>query len=276
VGCQAVGFTLAFFARRELPLFLVQASVAAGLGVMALLGVVFLKWRLPRSEIGLLALLGLGIGALVISAKPGVAHRLTPAGIVMLFAVLVVIGVLGFFAARLRGAFGSVALGSLAGLAFGAAAVDSRALAAAHHWNLVVTHPLLYLLFAHALLGQLLLGLAMQRGPITVAVAAMDAASTAPAAIIGLALLGDQIWPGRQWITALGFSCTLVAVLGMARFAQPQQTKHESPVTAPESGAGVRALVATAAAKARPRTAVVRFPVALADAAAAKRAGSSA
>jgi len=233
VGCQLTGFTLAFFARRELPLFLVQASVAAGLGVMALLGVVFLKWRLPRAEIGLLALLGVGIGALVISAKPGVARHLTPAGFAMLLAVLVVIGVLGFFAARLRGAVGSAALGALAGLAFGAAAVDSRALAAAHHWNMVVTHPLIYLLFAHALLGQLLLGMAMQRGPITVAVAAMDAAATAPAAIIGLALLGDQIWPGRQWIAALGFSCTLIAVLGMARYAQPQRTARKAAVREP-------------------------------------------
>ena len=232
VGCQLTGFTLAFFARRELPLFLVQASVAAGLGVMAILGVVFLKWRLPRAEIGLLALLGVGIGALVISAKPGVARHLTPAGFAMLLAVLVVIGVLGFFAARLRGAVGSAALGALAGLAFGAAAVDSRALAAAHHWNMVVTHPLIYLLFAHALLGQLLLGMAMQRGPITVAVAAMDAAATAPAAIIGLALLGDQIWPGRQWIAALGFACTLIAVLGMARYAQPQRTARKAPVRA--------------------------------------------
>jgi hypothetical protein len=235
VGCQLTGFTLAFFARRELPLFLVQASVAAGLGVMAILGVVFLKWRLPRAEIGLLALLGLGIGALVISAKPAVARHLTPAGFAMLLAVLVAIGILGFFAARLRGSVGSAALGSLAGLAFGAAAVDSRALAAAHHWSMVVTHPLLYLLFAHALLGQLLLGMAMQRGPITVAVAAMDAAATAPAAVIGLALLGDQIWPGRQWVAALGFVCTLVAVLGMARYAQPQRTARKALVPEPRA-----------------------------------------
>ncbi len=175
----------------------------------------------------------------MISAKPGVARHLTPAGFAMLLAVLVAIGVLGFFAARLRGAAGSAALGALAGLAFGAAAVDSRALAAAHHWNMVVTHPLIYLLFAHALLGQLLLGMAMQRGPITVAVAAMDAAATAPAAIIGLALLGDQIWPGRQWIAALGFACTLVAVLGMARYAQPQRTARKAASPRPRPVAAV-------------------------------------
>jgi len=222
VGFQLLGFGLAFFARRELPLFLVQASVAAGVGVMALMGCLFLRWRLPRAEIGLLALLGLGIGSLVFAARPAIAHRLSPIGFALLVAVLVAIGVLGFFAARLRGTLGAAALGSLAGLAFGAAAVDSRALAGAHHWSHVVLSPLLYLLFAHGLLGQLLVGMAMQRGTTTVAVASMDAAATVPAAVIGLALLGDQIWPGRQWLAALGFVVTLVAVLGLARYAQPQ------------------------------------------------------
>ncbi len=222
VGCQAIGFTLAFFARRQLPLFLVQASVAAGLGVMAILGVAILKWRLPRAELLLLGLLGFGIAGLVVSAKPGAARPIDMLGIIVLSAVLVVIGVIGIFAARLRGAPGSVALGALAGLAFGAAAIDSRSLANVHSLHALVMNPLLLLLFAHAVVGQLLLGMAMQRGSTTAAVAAMDAASTAPAAIIGLLMLGDQIWPGRQWLAAAGFTFTLVAVLGLTRFAQPQ------------------------------------------------------
>ena len=229
IGFQVLGFGLAFVARRDLPLFLVQASITAGLGVMAILGVVLLRWRLPRTEIALLGLLVLGIGALVISAKPGEARRIHLVGVVILAAVLILIGVLGIFAVRLRGVRGSVVLGALAGLAFGAAAVDSRALAGAQNWHAFLLHPLLYLLFAHALVGQLLLGMAMQRGSTTAAVAAMDAASTAPAAIIGLAMLGDQIWPGRQWLAAVGFTCTLVAVIALARFAQPLQKRAITP-----------------------------------------------
>jgi hypothetical protein len=38
VGFQFAAFALAFMARRDLPLFLVQAAVAAGLGVTAVLG----------------------------------------------------------------------------------------------------------------------------------------------------------------------------------------------------------------------------------------------
>jgi hypothetical protein len=222
IGCQIIGFFLAFLARRDLPLFLVQASVSAGLGVMAILGVAILKWRLPRAEVALLALLGAGVAGLVVSAKPGESRPITTTGLLALVGVLGVIALLGVFATRVHGSPGSVALGALAGLAFGAAAVDSRALAGAHSWQAFAFHPLMYLLFAHSLTGQLMLGMAMQRGSTTAAVAAMDAASTAPAAIIGLALLGDQIQPGRQWLAAVGFVCTFVAVIGLTRYAQPQ------------------------------------------------------
>ncbi|QDY10424.1 hypothetical protein FJK98_27480 [Micromonospora sp. HM134] len=220
--CQVTGFVLAFLARRDLPLFLVQASVAAGLGVTALLGVVVLKWRLPAAEVALLVLLFAGITALVLSAQPAPSKGLGTAGLVALALALGGIGLLGFFAVRLHGAPGSVALGSLAGLAFSAAAVAARPLASAPSAEEFVRDPLLYLLIAHSLVGQLLLGLAMQRGSTTAAVAAMDAAGAVPAAIVGLLLLNDKIWPGREWLAAVGFLITLASVIGLTRYAAPQ------------------------------------------------------
>ncbi len=222
---QIVGFALAFLARRELPLFLVQASVAAGLGVTAVLGVLLLKWRLPTAELGLLGMLGLGVGALIVAAEPAPSRQLTTLEECGLGIALLLIAVAGVFTVRLRGALGSVALGSLAGLAFGAAAVASRPLAGVP-WDRFVTDPLLYLVLAHSLLGQLLLGLAMQRGSTTAAVAAMDAASAAPAAVLGLVLLGDRVWPGLEWLAALGFLVTLASVIGLTRYAEPQH-HHE-------------------------------------------------
>ncbi|PWU47074.1 hypothetical protein DLE60_15185 [Micromonospora globispora] len=220
--CQVTGFVLAFLARRDLPLFLVQASVAAGLGVTALLGVVVLKWRLPAAEVVLLALLFGGITALVLAARPAPSRQLGTAGLIGLAAALGVIALLGFFAVRLHGAPGSVVLGSLAGMAFSAAAVAARPLASADSAEAFVRNPLLYLLVAHSLVGQLLLGLAMQRGSTTAAVAAMDAAGAVPAAIVGLLLLNDKIWPGREWLAGAGFLITLVAVVGLTRYAEPQ------------------------------------------------------
>lgn len=226
--CQFLGFLLAFLARRELPLFLVQSAVAAGLGVTVVLGVLLLKWRLPAAELLLLGLLVGGVAALVLAARPAPSRQLGVTGVLGLAAVLVLIALAGVFAARLHGAPGSVALGSLAGLAFGAAAVASRPLAAVPTVERFVTNPLLYLLLAHSLVGQLLLGLAMQRGSTTAAVAAMDAAAAVPAAIVGLVLLGDEIQPGRQWLAAIGFLGTLFAVIGLSFYAEPQ---HHHQVT---------------------------------------------
>lgn len=231
IGCQLIGFALAFFARRDLPLFLVQASVAAGLGVTALLGVLVLKWRLPPAEIGLLVLLFLGVSALVMSARPAHARPIGPATLVALVVALGVIGSLGFFAVRLHGAIGSVVLGGLAGMAFSAAAVAARPLAAANSMDAILRDPLLYLLVAHSMVGQLLLGLAMQRGSTTAAVAAMDAAGAVPAAIVGLLWLNDKVWPGLEWLAALGFLTTLAAVIGLTRYAEPQH--HHAVVRRP-------------------------------------------
>jgi hypothetical protein len=222
VGCQSLGFVLAFLARRELPLFLVQASVAAGLGVTALLGVVVLKWSLPTAELVLLALLLLGISALVLSARPAHARPIGPAVVLALAASVLVIAGAGYFAVRLHGALGSVVLGSLAGIDFSAAAIAARPLTNEHTVAGFLSNPLLYLLLVHSLVGQLLLGLAMQRGSTTAAVAAMDAAGAIPAAIVGLLVLGDRIEPGRGWLAAAGFVVTLGAVIGLTRYAEPQ------------------------------------------------------
>ncbi len=231
---QFSGFLLAFFARRDLPLFLVQASMAAGLGVTALLGVLILKWSLPPVEVVLLGLLGLGVAGLIVSAQPAPSRQLGPAGNLALLAAIGAIAVAGLFAVRLRGAPGSVALGSLAGLAFAAAAVASRPLAGVHGWNEFVRHPLLYLLLAHTVLGQLLLGLAMQRGSTTAAVAAMDAAAAAPAAVIGVLFLGDRITPGLHWLAWAGFLVTLGAVIGLTRYAAPQHHRSGPDPTDPD------------------------------------------
>jgi hypothetical protein len=228
-GLQVLGSVFALFARRDLPLFLVQASVAAGLGVTAILGVLVLKWSLPTAEIALLALLLAGITGLVLSAKPAHSRPLGVSGVVMLTVAALVIAGLGFFAARLHGPLGSVVLGSLAGIGFSGASIAARPLASEHTLAGFVTDPLFYLMLVHSLLAQLLLGLAMQRGSTTAAVAAMDAAAAIPAAIVGLLLLGDGIQPGRGWLAVLGFVVTLASVIGLGRYAEPQH--HHATAT---------------------------------------------
>jgi hypothetical protein len=241
IACQTLGFVLAFLARRDLPLFLVQASVAAGLGVTAVLGVVLLKWSLPTAEVLLLGLLLAGITALVLAAQPAHSRQIGPIVVLLLAASVVLMAVLGFFAARLHGAVGSVVLGSLAGIDFSAAAIAARPLTNEHSLTGFLANPLLYLLIIHSLVGQLLLGLAMQRGSTTAAVAAMDAAGAVPAAIVGLLLLGDRIEPGLGWLAALGFVATLGAVIALTRYAEPQHHHATAPSRPPGPRTKLRA-----------------------------------
>ncbi len=254
VAIQTLGFILAFAARRDLPLFLVQAAVAAGLGVTAILGVIFLHWTLPRSEVLLLGALVVGLSGLVVAAQPHPSLPIGTAGVLGLVAVLVGLGVAGVFAARLKGVKGSVVLGALAGIAFGAAAVASRPLASIASGDAFLSDPLLYLLIAHSLVGQLLLGLAMQRGSTTAAVAAMDAAAAVPAAIIGLLFLGDKIAPGREWVAAVGFLLTLGSVIGLTFYAEPQH--HHQVAPRPDPVVRAAQAVVSTASRAKPSRAV--------------------
>ena len=105
IGCQFGGFALAFLARRDLPLYLVQSAVAAGLGITAVLGVAVRMWRLPGTVVVLLVLLGMGLTALILSAEPTPSRRIGVAGIALLALALPLIGAVGYFTARLHGSF---------------------------------------------------------------------------------------------------------------------------------------------------------------------------
>ncbi|MGH3426221.1 MAG: hypothetical protein ACRDQZ_01375, partial [Mycobacteriales bacterium] len=224
VAFQALGMLTAIIARRDLPLFLVQAAIGAGIAITALLGVVIYRWRLARAEILLMVVIAVGLAALIFSANP--SSPKSPNGI-----TLIVMGALVFvfagaanFAARLHGSGGSVVLGALGGLAFGASAIATRPLVNADSLKDFLTDPLLYIFIAHTIAGQLIFGLALQRGATTAASAAMNAMA-APVAVVGLLLLGDKIVEGRQFLAAIGFVATVSAVIGLAFYAQPQ--KHE-------------------------------------------------
>lgn len=225
MACQGVGTLAAFLARRDLPLFLVQAAIGAMLVVTALLGIVFCAWRLPRVEIGLIVAVIAGVGILVAVAQPGPA---TDPGTPMVLALVVaapIFAMLVHFAARLQGAPGAVALGGLAGAAFGSAAIASRPLMNAADFESFLTNPLLYVFLVHTVAGQLFLGMALQRGATTAASAAMNAMVAIPPAIVGLLFLNDHIKEGWQLAAGLGFTITVTATVALAWFAEPQSHK---------------------------------------------------
>lgn len=220
--CQLLGFAFAFLARADLPLFLVQASASGALGLTALLGVLVLKWRLPAIELILLGTLTFGILALILSAEQSPSEPLGVIEVVLLAVVAVAIAILGRYASRRRGTEGSVALGGLAGLGFGAAAIASRPLAGADSIGDFLTNPLLYIMVVNSITAQLLLAASMQRGSTNAAVASMDVGNSVPPAIFGLVLLGDRIAPDREWLALVGFVLAIGSVLLLTKYASDQ------------------------------------------------------
>jgi drug/metabolite transporter (DMT)-like permease len=220
LGCDVAGFALSLAALRTLPLFAVQAAVAAAIGVTAVLAAVVLHQVPSRREV--LALAGIlgGLLLLAASAQPEEAVPLPSVGGWLVLGGAGVVAVAGAVAARRgTGERSSLLLGALGGLAFGGVGVAARAVRVPHPLWHGVTDPLVWALAAYGLLGTLLYATALQRGSVTAATAALFAAETVGPAAVGLAFLGDAARPGLAPLAAAGFAVTLAACLALTRYA---------------------------------------------------------
>jgi uncharacterized membrane protein len=204
---QVGGFALAFLARAQLPLYLVQAGSSCAVGLATLFGIVVLGWRVRPVEIVVLVVMATGLVLLVAAATPSTAHDV-PQGLgIVLFGLPLVALVL-----VQRRVTGVVPLAASAGLAFAVVAMTSRTLADEPFQTLPL-YPLAWLMIAAALVGQSYLALSLRKGSATSTVATMDATTVVLTSVIGIAALGDRITPGREWWVALGVALVVAGVL---------------------------------------------------------------
>lgn len=212
-----VGFGLHFAALQELPLFLVQAVIATSVAVTAVLSVRVFRAPLRRSQWAAVALACVGLAMLAPSAESGEATAATATERLALAGVVVGTAAAGALAGRLTGAAGEVLLALLGGVGFGVVAVAGRLLPSLAPAELL-TEPLTYVLLAAGAVAFLLYSTAMQRGSVTTATAANVVTQTAVPAVVGIALLGDQVRDGWGPVALLGFALALAGALGLARF----------------------------------------------------------
>jgi hypothetical protein len=226
-GAQCVGFALAFLARADLPLYLVQAGTSSAAGLAAVMGVIVLGWRIRPAEIGVLVVMAAGLVLLVGAAEPGTARDLSALSAVGLSVALVVALLLAVPAGLVRGPRGAVPLGLLAGVGYAVVAIVSRSLAVKPLADLPF-EPLTWLMIAAAVVGQGLLAAALQRGTATATVASMDSMTVLLASGVGLLVLGDLVAPGRTgWLLA-GLLLVVAGVLTMA-FVSGQGVPADRP-----------------------------------------------
>lgn len=227
VGLDGLGFLLGLVAVRTLPLFVVQSVIASFLAITAVLGAIFLNMPLTRRD---KIALGVVVGGLVLigasAAEDGTVEVSTAETWGVLIVSLLLVG-LAIPLARIPGARGAAALGSVAGLAFGATAVASRMLPGdldpAHFSGEIgrlLASPATYALVVSAVVALLTYSIALQRGSVTQATAPLVVGETLAPALVGLLLLGDRAREGWGWVAVIGFVLSVGGALALARHGE--------------------------------------------------------
>jgi drug/metabolite transporter (DMT)-like permease len=228
-GLDVLGFLAELAALRSLPLFVVQAAVAANLAVTAVVAVRVLRVRLSGREWTAVAAVCAGLAMLGLSS----GHE-NPAAVSLRFKLVLlgcvaVIGVCGALAGRLRGRARSAALGLAAGLGFGFVAIGSRVVRSLVPWDLL-RDPAMYVVAAGGLVAFLFFATALQRGSVTVTTGTVVVAETLVPAVVGVLLLGDRTRHGYVGVAAAGFALAVAGALTLARFGEPSAEPAETPV----------------------------------------------
>jgi drug/metabolite transporter (DMT)-like permease len=219
VCLDLLGFVAQLVALRRLPLFAVQAMVAANLAVIALLASfvigVTLTWREWLAVTGVVA----GIGLLGTSAgTEGATAAGTPFKVALIVAIAAM-AVGGTAVARLPGPARTLLLGTVAGLGYGLLGVAARVLTGFAPLALV-KDPAAYALVAAGVVSFVFYAAALEGGSVTVATAAVILAETLPPALIGVIFLGDTTRRGLEPVAVIGFLLAVASALMLARFGE--------------------------------------------------------
>jgi drug/metabolite transporter (DMT)-like permease len=220
VVIDLLGFVAQLVALHRLPLFAVQAMVAANLAVIAVLATVVMGARLSRREWLAVAGVVAGVGLLGSSAGAEGASRAGFAFKIAVLAATAVFGLCGIVAARLlRDPARTLALGTVAGFGFGAVGIAARVLNGFAPLTLV-RDPAAYAVAVAGIVSFVFYATALEGGSVTVATSAVVLAETLPPALVGVLFLGDTTRRGLTPVAAVGFALAVACAVMLARFGE--------------------------------------------------------
>jgi drug/metabolite transporter (DMT)-like permease len=237
LGLDMLGFVAQLVALNRLPLFAVQAMIAANLAVTAvcaswLIGAT-LGWREWVAVGGVIV----GVGLLGGSAGAEGVARVSNTFKLALIVAVAGIGLIGLAAARLPGPARTPLLGATAGLGYGVLAVAARVLNGFAPMHLV-SDPAAYALAAAGIVSFLFYASALEGGSVTVAVAAVVLVETIPPAAVGITLLGDKTRHGMAGVAIAGFIVAVICAVQLARFGQTEEQAGEGHNSLPTESEG--------------------------------------
>jgi len=217
LALDLVGFVAQLIALRRLPLFAVQAIIAANLAVTAVVAAWLIHLELSWREWLAVAGVVLGVGLLGSSAGQHVVTGVTREFKLALILAVAGIALIGVASSRLPLPARTPVLGAVAGLGYGVLAVAARVLPGFTVHELI-RDPAAYALAAAGVVSFMLYATALEDGSVTVATAAVVLAETIPPAVVGIMFLGDHTRPGLGGVAVIGFTLAVVCAVALARF----------------------------------------------------------
>jgi drug/metabolite transporter (DMT)-like permease len=222
LALDLLGFVAQLIALRRLPLFAVQAIIAANLAVTAVVASWLIHLELSWRE--WLAVAGVVVGVGLLGSSAG-QHVVTGVGGQFKLALILAvagIALIGVASSRLPQPARTPVLGAVAGLGYGVLAVAARVLPGFSVHELI-RDPAAYALAAAGVVSFMLYATALEDGSVTVATAAVVLAETVPPAVVGIMFLGDHTRPGLGGMAVLGFSLAVVCAVALARFGETDE-----------------------------------------------------
>jgi drug/metabolite transporter (DMT)-like permease len=227
VALDVVGLAAQIWALRTLPLFLVQASMAASIVVTALLATRLFRIKLSGIEWAAVIVVCAGLAMLGAAAdSEGAGHGTHKFHYGLLIAV-VVLALLGVAAGRLPDPARTAGLGLVSGLGFGAMGTSIRVLPGLS-WSTLIIDPATYAAAGAGVLAGWFYASALQRGGVVAATAMMLIGETVPPALIGVFVLGDHTRHGWTTVAIIGFAIALACAVALARFGEVKPTQRSA------------------------------------------------
>jgi drug/metabolite transporter (DMT)-like permease len=219
LAADGLGFAGNVVALQRLPLFLVQSIVAASVGVTAVIASLR-GARLSWKDWASLAVLGLGLVFLTVTAVPTAAARISLIDdwIILVSAIVpAVVGLVGF---RMKGRASAIVMSCAAGLGFTGVALASRGVGAnGLSWTLLLD-PLLWAIIVHGAIGMGFFTVALQRDSVILVTAISLVFEVVLPSSVGIVLFGDAIRPGDMPLAIAGFVLAIGGAASLSRFAE--------------------------------------------------------
>ncbi|HSZ46376.1 MAG TPA: hypothetical protein VK823_13620 [Streptosporangiaceae bacterium] len=235
-----IGFVAQLVALRRLPLFAVQAIIAANLAVTAVCAAWLMKARLTAREWLAVAGVVIGVGLLGSTAGAQGASTVGWGFQLGLIVGVAVVALCGLAAARLPNPTRTPMLGAIAGLGYSVLAVSARILPGFTPHQLIRS-PATYTLAAAGIVSFMLYAAALDGGSVTTATAAVILFETMPPAVVGVLFLGDSTRHGLAALGALGFILAVICAVALARFGEAgEERQAEGAAQADQSDPALR------------------------------------